>query len=520
MMPSDGDPLGLCKLITGLQAGFGTPDLAILNSDTLYHAGTTVPVLAVQRVASSANGLIIPEGSAVSVMDYIGVYIVLEDYIFPTDITIDMKTFCRSIIESAIVSQGTDNLLRFLSVLDIALGKPDDLRQIQTEFIEGLSPVFQARLTARITSADDRRVFLTRQSILASVQIVLMHDYVPPVPGPTSLGFWGILLTHAVASGLANEPPETSDTIGGIPATLAAEMVRNCAFNESEDIYGSIDRQKRIWKVFGHLGGPFLGGKHPADLVHQITGIQVEDFLALGFALYAHAMGWTPQKPLHLAEDFSDIDPDILQRFLSLVASTRDDLHSRLTQNPPRTNWDFLAIQDRPILRTPEGLLVLDGTYLFGRITTGLYWIVHDYLRDNYGEQDRLRWTQAWGAMVEALAEEDIEPHSPPIFGDPDSTTFYTEEDLACAYPDSKAADVVVDLGVTFVAFEIVSGQLTTGTRIDGTPEAFMKDMEKLVFKKMRQLDATATNLVFDERPLTAVQGPSRPDISRDCDWQ
>ena len=38
-----------------------------------------------------------------------------------------------------------------------------------------------------------------------------------------------------------------------------------------------------------------------------------------------------------------------------------------------------------------------------------------------------------------------------------------------------------------------------------------MRDMEKLVFKKMRQLDVTAMNIVTDEAPLTSYRGQPRP---------
>ena len=145
------------------------------------------------------------------------------------------------------------------------------------------------------------------------------------------------------------------------------------------------------------------------------------------------------------------------------------------------------------MLRTDRGLLVLDQSFLVGRMTAGLYWLVHDYVRDTRGETDRLRWTQAWGSMVEAMAEDELRPHAPLLLGDSVGTTYYTEEDLQTAFPKSKACDVVIDMGDGLAAIEIVSGQLTIGTRIDGTPDAFWRDMDKLVFKKMHQLDETAS---------------------------
>jgi hypothetical protein len=172
------------------------------------------------------------------------------------------------------------------------------------------------------------------------------------------------------------------------------------------------------------------------------------------------------------------------------------------------SDWDYLAFQARPLLLLDDGLLLVDSEFLIQRVTNGLYWLVHDHLRD---QSDALRqtWTQVWGDMVEALAEEELVSMAPPVLGG--GTTYYTEDDLASAYGEgSPRVDAVIDFGMHLGAFEIVSGQLTTGTRVRGEPVAFRADLEKIVFKKARQLSGSCANLVAAEGALTGTTTSTR----------
>ena len=73
---------------------------------------------------------------------------------------------------------------------------------------------------------------------------------------------------------------------------------------------------------------------------------------------------------------------------------------------------------------------------------------------------------------------------------------------MAKAYPEHKTADTVIDFGERFVAFEIVSGQISVNTRVHGSLMSYEADLERLVFKKLRQLDDTASCLIRDAARL------------------
>jgi hypothetical protein len=124
------------------------------------------------------------------------------------------------------------------------------------------------------------------------------------------------------------------------------EMVCNAIFNEHGDTYSSIARQLRLWRDYADEGAQHIDGRSPADLARQATGLDVEDFLALGFAFVSHTMAWRPGGQLYIPDGyFPRVDPGILDRFLDLVATTPRKL-CRLHSDLPAhvgISWSFSA---------------------------------------------------------------------------------------------------------------------------------------------------------------------------------
>ena len=174
-----------------------------------------------------------------------------------------------------------------------------------------------------------------------------------------------------------------------------------------------------------------------------------------------------------------------------------------------------MAFVETPVLHypgadgSPGGLAVIDIAFLLEKITLGLYWLVHDHLRETEGDQARQAWTQAWGSMVEAMVEDDLLALAPVVLGT--ESAYYTEEDLRFAYPGHKTSDVVIDSGDVLVAVEIGSGRPSVETVRAGDPAALRRDLERLAYKKIRQLDDTARCLITEPEKLLGYAGASRP---------
>jgi hypothetical protein len=193
------------------------------------------------------------------------------------------------------------------------------------------------------------------------------------------------------------------------------------------------------------------------------------------------------------------IEPAAIERFLSLFATTLPDLEIALRDCPEP--WQMRPLQERPLLRIGENVLVLDERFLLERVTRGLYWLVHDAEKER-GESERVRWTQAYGEMIETRAEDQLRRMAPPLLGG--GSTFFTEEDLLAAFPKVKNCDAGIDFGGDVGLLEVVSGTVKTSTRELADLDSFREDAEKIALKKGRQLDAATTSLLQDPQPAAS----------------
>jgi hypothetical protein len=231
----------------------------------------------------------------------------------------------------------------------------------------------------------------------------------------------------------------------------------------------------------------------------------------MGFAAWAHTMNREPGEPVLMSLDYfgsTAMAPEKVERFLHVVGATAEELRTELEGRTG--HYDFLPMQSKPILKTKDGLFVMDGGYLLDRFTKGLYWVVHDYLKFDLKDEDRrARWSEAHAEMVEKMVEDKLRATAPGLFGSPERA-FYGEENFRKAY-GGRACDAGIDYGDRFVLFEIVDRQLSHGTRVEGKVESFKTDTERAVVTKCRQLDATAQAVLKDPGRLT--KSPPAPSM-------
>jgi hypothetical protein len=496
------DPLDkLVTMLTASDVDQGT-GLSIIEAGVPYLAGTTLPVAAMP-LGMAPGGLLRVTSAAPHILEYTKVYLIADDYWSAADLGCDADAWHERLIAILVGVAPRDEMLCCLGQLGAVLQRPEIIEQLVTGLQGILAPAPYQRLLNSVRF--NGRAPLVRQALLGAFREVLVRDQ-QVGSGITNPLAAALLLTHAVAATFANEPPDAGERIGGFPAPVAVDLSCNLDFNASRDVYAVIDRTLRLWRKYGEVGAKLVSAD-PAKLLQNATGLEVEDLVAFGFAIWTALDAWEWGTPILVNRDLvPNADPIKWATFLEMVASTPEEAATRVAH--PRSEWDYLAFQSRPILNLPNGLLVVDVPYLLGRVMTGLYWDVFDDLRDK-GGTEHLTWTQAWGDMVEALVEDSLRPIAPPVL-DNSSKTFYTEEDLEVAYPDPgvRRSDALIDFGPTVGAFEIVSGQLTTRSRVDGDPDAFKDDLEKIAYKKLRQLDGTLRAVLAN---LTHLYGHAVP---------
>jgi hypothetical protein len=317
---------------------------------------------------------------------------------------------------------------------------------------------------------------------------------------------WGtletvLMLVHIAADSAgsgASQESSSEDLIGGLPEELAMGLFCSGMAVRGENYGNMIARTRLLFHEYGN--DPRCGRlrKPPLELAREALGMDLDDALAIAFAYYAVGRGLEPfgTKMLMSRAIVGGIETSRWDHFLSMFAQDATELSDAAQTSTG--DWQALPIQARPLLCVGDKVVLLDERFLIERVTRGVYWIIHDYEKQNHGNSARERWATAFGYMHEGLVEDYLRPFAPRILGG--GSTFFTEEDLAVAF-SGKIADIGIDFGGTVLIADAQAGQLSTAARLDGDVAAFRRDMERIIVNKAVQLDETAASLLTDPQP-------------------
>jgi hypothetical protein len=444
--------------------------------------------------------------------DYWFVLVALDEYVPLGDMPDGTPD---SAIQEILQSYDHLGLLLLLAQLNRQCDRQEDLDRLTDYYRSVLNEPTRERLDAAISRRESPRDrsprIVARQCILAAMKELLRQPLDDGVSREAPQLFDAIMLTHAFGSVLGLEREENREELGGVPANMMLYLVRNQALYQEDNAYASIDRTLRLWQDFAPHARKENLRAEPAELLREATGLELEDLLAMGLAAWGHANAWSPEQPLLMTAKYGAMPEDRVKLFHSVVAAGLDEFQIRLRD--PTSQFDFLSFEQKPVLELDNGFLVLDQRYLLARVTSGLFWLVNDHERITRGrEDDSARWRRAYGAMVEAIVEDQLRSMAPTLLEGDRTKAFYTEEDFERAYGAGiSRPDATIDFGHRMLVFEVQSGQLSKGTRADGDVEWFKRDTDRLILSKYRQLNSGGRALLNDPRALTG--DPLYPDM-------
>lgn len=445
-------------------------------------------------------------------------YLIGREYLQPAEAARGRAFSREDWIAVLLALHPQDEYLHQLAALNHAACHRDLTDVYRDRFLEQV-PSHEARaVRAALDGAVDGRprVFLARQTVLRAMRLVLVPSAPGPAPDPavaTLLADAGpetaaILLAHLAADALAQEIRTIQPRLGMTSESLGMEMIANGLFNEQADASDLLARYRLLWTGYGNRLTRWPAREAPLTLLREAASLDLDDITTLGFAYYAGMLAHQPGQPVACSA-FADIpiEAETIEQFLSLFSSTVTDLAAALAECPQP--WQMLPIQNRPLLRSGDNLIVLDERYLIERVTRGLYWLVHDYEKKNHGDRARQRWTQAYGEMTETRAEDQLRRMAPRLVGG--GSTYFTEEDLLAAFPGMKNCDAGIDFGSEILLAEVVSGTVTVLTRERADVVSFRADTKRLVLEKASQLDTAGKNLLANPQPANSpLTGPAR----------
>ncbi len=398
-----------------------------------------------------------------------------------------------------------DVLISELAALNRVRRRPDMTEALRQHFMAQFSPDVARRLNNLTASNADSREFLARQPILLAMRDVLLRNNQQPANPPIASTVAAIMLTHALASDL-NVQSGTEDIWPGLPADIFMEVVANGAFNSSEDLFSRLDRTMRIYFDHGDRAARPATRRPFGELAAEALGMDIPKVITLGVMLINATGGWAGNQPLwgNLAP------PEVSRReratFLRYVAANHSQLRRQLSRH--HGPWGLLPFEKAPVLRHRDRFLVLDQEYLERRITTSMLWPIADHESHLGGGRASRAWLTAYGQAVESATREQLAAIARPVpivGGAKADQTYFVDGQLLKAYPAKKgepqrqtdAAIWLADAHV-WLTIEVVQHELKVPTRQGRQLGAFKDDFEKMVAKKLRQLDRTAKDLLSD----------------------
>lgn len=452
-------------------------------------------------------------------LELTGIWMVSSDYsdILNTglDAAFDPYLFREYLLES----HSRETLLFHLAALNHLQADDGVVFQVLAHIKSHLSPrLFERIVEIQNPDRDEPHHLLTRTTILRAMRLVAEHSPLsedevllnitqgrtsPKRPDPLVAA---VLLVHATGelmiadNHLTSEEEEILGAFSSLPTRLIKVLICGGVAVRTENVGNLIGRTRLLFTKYANSVTKYSMPRAVGEFVAEALGMPIDDVLCVGFAIWAFSQRRTDlHAPMGLSVEslFANLPRDSVGRFLDLYAQTPVDFAARCSQI--EGDWQVHPIQERPLLLIDDVILILDEQFLVDAFTKGIYWRVLDHARDNYDGSVLKLWTQFYGEMHEMIVEDYLEDFAPTLIGQ-DRKTIFHEEDLQRAF-SGKAVDVGIDFASSTLIADAQSGQLTRATIETGSLLQFAIDMEKMVGKKLVQLNDTAKNLLTDPQP-------------------
>jgi len=515
MNPASGDEFEaelqrLTELLTKSEPSSIQPGIVIPRQGVTYLSGTTLPAVTSGAFGSDpVAGIVRPRPREQGLAPYVAAFLIQADYLDSTTSINDLEKR----LQLWAVHDPSLELITTLCAISRCAGDHDELiAQLIADYSSWLKPDAAARLRAKLTDPDVPRRFLARQAVLNALRHVLLAD--PALPSlPIDPMVKAVFLAHGTAQTLDNLPAGRTPFATNVSAELAVALAQNYLFHKQQDLCMRLLRSDELWGVYGAAVAASDLNKTADDLFTEATGgIERRDFMALGFGLWSQAMAWKPGtpfliSPLRLANDPTGERTERVMEFLS-----RDQAELAAALNGAGAGWQLEPFEESPILRTPNGLAVIDMMLLVNRITSCIADIVFESLRSK-GTGQHVLWSREYGHIVEQLAIAYARRLAPTAIGG--GANFYDEDALEAFVGDGRVCDAAIDFGDAMLLLEIQRGEVQAEIRYEGSVPRFLKHIDQAIVSKTEQLDSVALHILDDETPLTGIapQRDPRPRI-------
>lgn len=372
---------------------------------------------------------------------------------------------------------------------------------------------FVANHEHAVIFAEQNCMILQRLLIEAAVDAPIQQER-------TESHYETVVLALFGASSVAGMVEERARAAARTPEDFLAFFIQNGAYNSRRNPLGEITRAQELFERLAAEPGLQVAGCPIDSWAMEDYGFSVTEQMTLGFALsaIAHSFDDDPDADFKVhtpPENFDDLllklgFLDRRQEALNLLSATRAQLQAEFAtagRDAEHVAWETRPVMRHPFLRTQDdGLILLSPRAMQSWLSDGIYYRMLESAQkrsaQDGGKISNL-FTSFAGGLLEAYAVEEMRsvlPGERPAGGG----RVYGEQPYG-RRGEKRTSDVAVDLGQDLVLVEVSNSRLRADTLILGDNPRIEADLDRMIIKKVKQLDGCINALIAGEAKIPGV---------------
>lgn len=245
------------------------------------------------------------------------------------------------------------------------------------------------------------------------------------------------------------------------------------------------------------------------------TGLDLDQYFALGFSIYAHYLGLKPdninEMPIHIDSStyFKDslITKNQARNILKDLCITpkvfRKDCEEELSSAQVK-EYSFLTLKRKPLLKIDKYVYSMSNKYLGEKITGGVY---HTVLNSIKTKKHRDKYLTYCGKLFEIYVKSILNrifPEKPPL------KRFYS--DIFYGKDQKEAGDGIIVYADSMIIIEVKSSRLLASTQATGSLSEYEDKLDKVIIKGAKTIHRVIKDF---KEGLISIDGLPREKIKR-----
>lgn len=284
---------------------------------------------------------------------------------------------------------------------------------------------------------------------------------------------------------------------------VTQEIISTTYLMHSPNLYLNFVRAKLLYM---DTHSNFKGSNHPdfVDISHEFqnaTDINLNDYISVGLGVIRYYLNYRGENNPPSDQNFilfdpmtwfknSEVEISEIKKVIDCLSTTITEFHELVeNENKRELSHDFLCMKSKPLLQVIENIYIpFSFDFLYEKLTTGIYWILFDYLKKTKGTNEALKFSRYNGIIFQQYVERIIqENHKRQT---QNNENLLTDQSYRIGKKRFDTPDIML-FGEDYAILIEASATRLQAKRTTslGLPIAFKEDCEKMIFHNAKSLD-------------------------------